>query len=174
MRHYIRVRSVLQKVCRTSVTNFRDYGTHLFTVILFASVNPMLMAQTGGTGRAGHVASGLPLSPPSYTLMHHMKVYRIDLNIQPPSPLGTPHVLQSAGLDTTSGTVLVSLIVDRRGRVRFPTITRGLGAPYDTVALESVQQWKFHPAVYNEVPVAVSLTVSICFDDGQGRICSKG
>jgi protein TonB len=54
----------------------------------------------------------------------------------------------------TSGDVIVDVVIDNTGRIARFTITRGLGHGVDEAVLATIQQWTFHPATRNGVPVA--------------------
>jgi TonB family protein len=63
-----------------------------------------------------------------------------------------------------TGSVVVSLIVDRRGNVRDVKVERSLEPTLDQAALNAVKTWKFDPATKDGKPVAVRIKVETSFN----------
>jgi len=61
------------------------------------------------------------------------------------------------------GTVVLSVVVDERGRVRSIAVVRPLGLGLDEKAIEAVRKWTFKPGLQNGVPVAVYARVEVTF-----------
>lgn len=61
------------------------------------------------------------------------------------------------------GAVLLSLIVDERGRPRNIRVARSLGMGLDEKAIEAVRKWKFVPGTKDGIPVAVQVNVEVNF-----------
>jgi len=61
------------------------------------------------------------------------------------------------------GIVLVSATVSEQGLPVNPRVVQGVGYGLDEKALESVRQYRFHPATIDGVPVSVPITVEVSF-----------
>lgn len=70
-----------------------------------------------------------------------------------------PELARKAGLE---GDVFVQFIVGRDGRVRQAAVLRGHEI-FRQAALDAVLQWVYKPAVQNDKPVAVRMTVPVRF-----------
>src|SRR5208283_2437000 len=62
-----------------------------------------------------------------------------------------------------TGTVNVSVVVDRQGRPQDIRVVKPLGFGLDEKAIEAVQKWKFKPAMTNGLPVDRQVQVQINF-----------
>jgi TonB family protein len=85
-------------------------------------------------------AGGFPGTPP-----------RKIVDVRPASP----------GIDV-SGTVIVQLDVDERGRVGNVHVIRSV-AGLDQLALDAVAQWRFEPGMLRGEPQCVTMTVAVGF-----------
>jgi TonB family protein len=74
-----------------------------------------------------------------------------------------PEYSEDARKAKWQGMVLLSAIVDEKGRPRNIKVLRSLGLGLDEKAIEAVQKWVFKPAVLNGVPVAVTATIEVNF-----------
>lgn len=61
------------------------------------------------------------------------------------------------------GNVAIQLIVDAQGNPQNIRVTRHLGKGLDEKAIEAVRQYRFHPAMYHEHPVAVQIVIDVDF-----------
>ena len=61
------------------------------------------------------------------------------------------------------GRVTVAFIIDKKGFVRFPTVTRSLGAGCDEEALRAVRLARFTPGQINGTPVNVITSLTFLF-----------
>lgn len=62
-----------------------------------------------------------------------------------------------------NGSVVVSFIVTKEGKVRDPEIKQGLDKGLDQQALDAVSTWRFEPALKDGKPVEVRLNAEITF-----------
>jgi len=62
-----------------------------------------------------------------------------------------------------TGQLVVGLTVDKNGLPSDVHIIRGLGKDFDAVAAKTVQEYRFHPAVYQGQPVAVQIDIEVNF-----------
>ena len=65
-----------------------------------------------------------------------------------------PHPDLAALPAGTRGDVIVDIVIDPTGRIASYTLNRGLGHGVDETVLATIQQWTFHPATRNGIPVA--------------------
>jgi TonB family protein len=79
--------------------------------------------------------------------------------ISQPSPTYTEEARQAK----FSGTVTVSLIVDKNGMPQNVHVTKGVGMGLDEKAVEAVKQYRFKPATENGKPVAVFENIEVNF-----------
>ena len=61
------------------------------------------------------------------------------------------------------GTVVLLIVVDSQGNVADVSIKKPLGMGLGEKAVSTVRTWKFHPALRNNIPVAVRVSVEITF-----------
>ena len=59
--------------------------------------------------------------------------------------------------------VSLYVVVDDRGKVRFPTVDESPGADFSSAAIKAVGKWSFQPATLNGVPVPVLINVTTVF-----------
>jgi protein TonB len=71
-----------------------------------------------------------------------------------------PEIARKAGIE---GRVFVEFVVDERGRVLNPRVTRGIGGGCDEAALAAVQKAKFKPGMQRGRPVKVKYSLPIVF-----------
>jgi TonB family protein len=81
--------------------------------------------------------------------------------IHAPNPAYTEEAKQ-AGLQ---GMVLVSLVVNPRGNVQDVHVVQSIGRTVDDEAVAAAKQWKFRPALYNDVPIAVNAYAALEFGE---------
>lgn len=62
-----------------------------------------------------------------------------------------------------TGTLILSLIVDRTGKVRDVKVERSVEPTLDQAAINAVSKWKFDPAMKDGQPVAVRIKVDVSF-----------
>jgi TonB family protein len=65
--------------------------------------------------------------------------------------------------DKLSGSVMLTLIVDARGRVERATVTRSLRPDLDEEALATARQWRFQPAQLAGQPAAAEIQIEMTF-----------
>jgi len=74
-----------------------------------------------------------------------------------------PPYTEQARKAKLTGVVTLAIVVDAQGNPRDIRVTRSLGMGLDEKAVETVNTWKFKPAMRNGVPVPVSVLVEITF-----------
>jgi TonB family protein len=62
------------------------------------------------------------------------------------------------------GTVVLSIVVDKAGRISRIRLQRALGLGLDENAMEGVKRWRFNPATRNGEPVAVAMNIEVSFN----------
>lgn len=92
-------------------------------------------------------------------------VFRVGGGVTAPQVLDKvePEYSEEARKAKYSGTVLLQLVVDEKGRVQDVRVVRSLGLGLDEKAIEAVNKWKFKPGMRNGIPVAVRATVEVSF-----------
>lgn len=87
-------------------------------------------------------------------------------DVSPPRAIYTPEPAYSAQArkHKFQGTVALSVIVDKTGRVQRPQIVRAAGMGLDEQAIEIMKKWKFAPALLNGQPVDVEVTLMVAFN----------
>jgi TonB family protein len=74
-----------------------------------------------------------------------------------------PEYSEEARKAKYSGTVLLSVIVDTKGRARDIRVMRSLGMGLDEKAMDAVQKWRFRPGMSNGRPVNVRAQIEVNF-----------
>ena len=59
--------------------------------------------------------------------------------------------------------VSLYVVVDDRGKVRFPTVDESPGADFSNTAIKAVEKWSFQPATLSGVPVPFLINVTSVF-----------
>ena len=103
-----------------------------------------------GTGSGGGIGGG---------------VYKVGGGISAPQALATPdpEYTEEARNAKTQGLCVLRLIVDDQGNPRDIRVVRGLGFGLDARAIDAVKQWRFHPAMKDDHPVSVLISVEVGF-----------
>jgi iron complex outermembrane receptor protein len=84
---------------------------------------------------------------------------------KPPKPV---HVVpakypDSAIRDGIDATVLVMLTIPSDGIPKDVKIAKGFRPDFDQSAIDSVRQWRFHPATKGGKPIEVTVTLQVAF-----------
>jgi TonB family protein len=74
-----------------------------------------------------------------------------------------PEYTEEARQAKYSGSVLLSLVVDKDGFARDIHVIRALGMGLDEKAIQALQQWRFKPGMKDGQPVNVRATIEINF-----------
>ena len=93
-------------------------------------------------------------------------VYQVGGRIAAPTPIydPDPEFSDEARRAKYQGVCVVSLIVDAQGNPQNVRVVRTLGMGLDEKAIETVQKWKFKPALKDgKTPVPVMITVEVDF-----------
>lgn len=87
------------------------------------------------------------------------------LNVSAPKPIHTPDpdYPEEARRERISGDVLLSIVIDKQGRVVRIRMDQCAGGGLDERAVQAVSQWTFEPALRNGEPVAVQVDVDVTF-----------
>jgi len=91
--------------------------------------------------------------------------YRIGGGVSAPSIISKvePEYSEEARKAKWQGTVVLSLVVDDKGRPQNLKVVRSLGLGLDQKAIEAVAKWLFKPGMKDGKPVAVIATVEVNF-----------
>ena len=92
-------------------------------------------------------------------------VFKARKGISPPKPISTPDPEYSAEARRAyyEGTVVLGMVVEADGRPYSIKVLRSLKYGLDEKAIEGVKKWRFQPAMKDNVPVAVHVTVEVGF-----------
>jgi TonB family protein len=103
------------------------------------------------------------LAPPPEPEQHAEVVAGID--VEPPRVIHRvePRYTDPAIHIRQEGVVILSLLIDRQGRVADITVLRGLPFGLTESAVEAVQQWQFEPCTFNGRTVSVRYTLTVRF-----------
>jgi len=85
--------------------------------------------------------------------------------IQPRLAYSTaPNFPKRLGRARLPGTVILEVVVDPDGVTRDITVFRSLTPDFDKEAVDSVKEWKFHPATLDGKPAATRIRVEVTFN----------
>ncbi|HMG88227.1 MAG TPA: energy transducer TonB [Terracidiphilus sp.] len=89
----------------------------------------------------------------------------VSKGVTAPFPLLTPIAMYTdeARREKVNGTCQVGLIVDAHGMPQNPRVLRSLGYGLDDMAIEAVERYRFRPAMRQDQPVAVMMSVDVNF-----------
>ncbi len=93
-------------------------------------------------------------------------IYEVKDGALPPRATYTPEPEFSTAARKAKfqGTVIVQIVIDKRGDVTRVKLERGLGYGLDENAMEAVKIWRFTPATKNGQPVAVRMKIEVSFN----------
>jgi TonB family protein len=90
-------------------------------------------------------------------------VYKVGGDVSAPVLLHSVEPERPEGNANVSGSVQVTVRVDRNGNPSHVRVTRGLGMGLDEKAVMAVRQYKYKPAMKDGTPVMVELNVEVKF-----------
>jgi TonB family protein len=85
-----------------------------------------------------------------------------------------PRYTEEAKRVGLQGIVLVSLVVNQHGNVQDVHVVQSIGQPVDDEAVAAAKQWKFRPAAYDDLPVAVNAYAALEFGECRTFTVSAG
>ncbi len=74
-----------------------------------------------------------------------------------------PQFTEEARAANFQGNVAIQLVVDQQGNPQNIRVVRRAGLGLDEKAVEAVRQYRFHPAMYQNHPVAVQIIIDVDF-----------
>jgi TonB family protein len=80
--------------------------------------------------------------------------------------MSDPEFSDEARAARFQGTVVMDVIIDKRGSASKITVTRAIGMGLDLKAMESVSHWKFQPATRKGQPIAAKASMEVSFRMG--------
>jgi TonB family protein len=113
------------------------------------------------------VQGGQADDPDPATQKSEEPVVALGPGITPPRVIHqvTPDVNSATRGFRVSGVVVIGLVVSSRGLPREVRVARSLDKDLDNSAVDAVAQWRFQPALRDDRPVAVRITIEIRFRD---------
>jgi protein TonB len=99
------------------------------------------------------------------TKPEEQKVYRVGGGVKPPRVLRRVATQYSpeARKKNVEGTVLLSIVINKEGRVEDVKVVRSFGYGLDEKAVECARQWEFAPGTKDGEPVAVQVNMQVSF-----------
>ncbi|HLK53053.1 MAG TPA: energy transducer TonB [Candidatus Angelobacter sp.] len=93
-------------------------------------------------------------------------IYEVKNGVLPPRATYTPapEFSVAARKAKFQGTVIVQIVIDKRGDVTRIKLDRGAGYGLDENAMEAVKIWRFTPATKDGQPVAVRMKIEVSFN----------
>jgi TonB family protein len=93
------------------------------------------------------------------------KVYDIGPDVQPPKLVHVvePEFDPKSEEAFTSGVVRMQIVITTEGNVKDPKVVAGLNERQNDKAIEAVKKWRFKPALRQNKPVNVKVTVEVSF-----------
>jgi periplasmic protein TonB len=92
-------------------------------------------------------------------------IYRVGGGVSPPHPIydPDPEYSDEARKAKFQGSVVLMVIIGADGRPHDPRILRSLGMGLDQKALDAVRTWRFAPAMKDNRPVSVQISIEVMF-----------
>jgi TonB family protein len=111
------------------------------------------------------VISGAEEAVASETRASERQAARIGKGVTPPKPVFAPdpEFSEQARSEKYQGTAVLSITVDKAGKVRNIRIVRPLGFGLDEKAVETVSGWRFNPAKKDGAEIEMDLAVEVDF-----------
>ncbi len=93
-------------------------------------------------------------------------LYEVKNGVLPPRATYTPEPEFSAAARKArfQGTVIVQIVIDKRGNVTRIKLERGAGYGLDENAMEAVKVWRFTPATKDGQPVPIKMKIEVSFN----------
>lgn len=93
------------------------------------------------------------------------KIYELGPDVQPPKLVHVvePEFDPKSEEAFTSGVVRMQIVVTTEGSVKDPKVLSGLNDRQNSKAIEAVKKWRFKPALHENKPVSVKVTVEVTF-----------
>jgi TonB family protein len=130
------------------------------SVLIFAQTNPASNEQKSESSASSSVDADKgpwPVGP----------IYKVGAGagVSEPRPMFTPdpEYSEEARRQRCGGTLVLWLIVGPDGKPYGTKVARPLGLGLDEKAIETVNKWRFEPAVKDGKPVAVQINVEVSF-----------
>ncbi|MEO8195642.1 MAG: TonB family protein [Thermoanaerobaculia bacterium] len=133
---------------------------------LWPALERVRLSDYGPTGvRLAQIAEAAPLLPDDWTIAPGTEPTQPDEKITPPQAISKRDIdfPESLSRVMKSGQAVISLFIDREGRLNSPRINSGSAqnAVFLYSAMEGVRDWRFRPAMRSGEPVAVTYTLTV-------------
>jgi periplasmic protein TonB len=119
-----------------------------------------------GSGESGGIGSGHgPGVGEGYAGGIGGGIYRVGGGVSAPRPIydPDPEYSEEARKAKFQGTVLLSAVIGPDGKPKDLRVLRSLGMGLDQKALDAVWTWRFTPAMRNDRPVSVWVSIEVAF-----------
>jgi len=129
---------------------------------------PSAAAQTTSSSGSSHRSRIRQESETDYETFHGRPVYSIGPDVSEPQPVKVtsppyPESLRKFGME---GVVILQVIIGRDGHVYRPSVVQSLNADLDKIALQTVKNWQYYPAIKDKHAVDVQMTLDVMFRHG--------
>ncbi len=127
------------------------------------AAQPSQVTEGSGTGGPPVIQNDVNIDdgpPPDF-----VPVEKQPVPIKSPSP-AYPEIARRAGVE---GTVWVKIWVDKEGKPKKAVVLKSDAELFNQAAIDAAMQWVFTPAVMNNGPVAVWVSIPFKFKLNQGR-----
>ena len=118
-------------------------------------------------GRSARIASVIEAAGGRANRMENAPggVYRIGGGVSAPVPIHRkdPDYTPEASKAGLEGTVILTIVVDEEGKPRDVRVIKPLGMGLDEKAVQSVEKWRFKPAMKDGHPVKVKAQIEVNF-----------
>lgn len=142
----------------------RYVPTLLIFLLLALSASPQT---NSSSARSGHTRIRQE-SETDYETFHGRPVYSVGPDVSEPQPVKVtsppyPESLRKFGVE---GVVILQVIVGRDGHIYRPSVVQSLNADLDKIALQTVKGWQYYPAIKDNHPVDVQMSLDVMFRHG--------
>jgi TonB family protein len=136
------------------------------TLIAQDGVMPTVKPATPRSATTPSSAPAIPMRPVlPVVLPRHEPVSASAPGVTTPRPIyrAEPRYTDDARASKLEGSVLLSIVINEKGRPEEIKVTRSLEPGLDEQAIEAVQQWQFTPGMKDGSPIAVTAVIEVNF-----------
>ncbi len=139
------------------------------TLLIFLLLVPSATSQTPSSRSTRSQSTRIkPESETDYETFHGRPVYNVGPDVSEPQPVKVtsppyPDALRKFGVE---GVVILQVIVGRDGHIYRPSVVQSLNADLDKIALQTVKAWQYYPAIKDNHPVDVQMSLDVMFRHG--------
>jgi TonB family protein len=133
-------------------------------LLMLSMLTHLLAAQTHpSAGFSGRIPWCARVFPPQQIAGE--MVYPVANGVSEPVLVKRTKLVVPADKANLKGVAVVCGIVSRDGRIRTTFMDRSIGNGLDEIAIATVKQWKFRPAMKDGEPVAAAVSLELKFGE---------